>query len=231
MRAKASPPSEGLAAVDAADELGAGGDVAPLVGAAQLQDAAAVLPQPVEVVALHELVAELGEGHAFGRVALEALLHGILRHHVVHGDMLADVADEIDEGIVLHPVVVVHEFGLVGGVGVEVQETGELLLQAGDVMVEGLLVQEVALGRLHGRVADHAGGPAHEGEGLVSAALEMLQDHHAHEMPDMQGVGRRVDAHVGRLGTFHQFLFRTRHDVLDHASPSEFFNKILHRCI
>ena len=145
--------------------------------------------------------------------------------------MLADVADEIDEGVVLHPVVVVHEFGLVGGVGVKVQETGELRLDAGDVVIQGGLVQEIPFGRLHRRVADHAGGAAHEGEGLVAAALEMLQDHHADEVADMQGVGRRVDAYVGSRRAFHEFLFRTRHDVLDHASPSEFFNKILHRCI
>ena len=145
--------------------------------------------------------------------------------------MLADIADEVDEAVVLHPVVVVHEFGLVGGVGFEVQEAGELRLDAGDVVVQGGLVQEVALRRLHRRVADHAGGAAHEGDGFVAAALEMLQDHHADKVADMQGVGRRVDAYVGSRRAFHEFLFRTRHDVLDHASPSEFFNKILHRCI
>ena len=142
--------------------------------------------------------------------------------------MLADVTDEVDERVVLHPVVIVHEFGLVRRVGLEIQEAGQLGLEAGDVVGEGLLVQEVALRRFHRRVADHAGGSAHQGEGLVAAALEMLEDHHADEMSDMEGVGRGVDAYVGSLRAFHEFLFRSRHDVLDHASPSEFFYKVLH---
>ena len=34
--------------------------------------------------------------------------------------------------------------------------------------------------------------------------------------------------YVKYLGV-HEFLFRSRHDILDHASPGQFFNKILHR--
>ena len=220
---------EGLAAVHAADELRARGDVAPLVGAAQLQDAAAVLPEPVEIIALHQLVAEFGEGHALGGVARKALLHGVLRHHIIDGDGLADVADEVDEGVVLHPVVVVHELRLVGGVGVEVEEMRQLGLDARHVVRERCLVEQVALLALHRRVADHAGGAADQRERLVAAVLEMLQDHHAHQVPDVQGVRRRVDSDVRRLRAFHQFLFRSRHDILDHAAPFQLFNKILHR--
>ena len=47
-----------------ADELHAGGDVAPLVASAKLQAYALVLIKPEEVVTLEELVAEFGEGHA-----------------------------------------------------------------------------------------------------------------------------------------------------------------------
>ena len=48
----------------AADEVDAGGDVAPLVGAAELQRAAVPLVQLEEVVRLQQLVAELGEADA-----------------------------------------------------------------------------------------------------------------------------------------------------------------------
>ena len=220
---------EGFAAVHAADELGTGGDVAPLVASAQLQNAALVFPEPVKVIALHELVAEFREGHALGGVTGQALFHAVLGHHVIDGDVLAYVADKVDEAVVLHPVVVVHQFGLVGGVGLKVQETGELGLDAGHVVVEGFLVQEVPFGRFHGRVSNHAGGPAHQGVRLVAAALEMLEYHDAHQVADMKGIGRGVNAHIGRLGPFHQFFFRTGHDVLNHASPPEFFYKIFHR--
>ena len=47
-----------------ADELSAGGDVAPLVASAKLETAALVLVEPEIVVALEQLVAELGEGHS-----------------------------------------------------------------------------------------------------------------------------------------------------------------------
>ena len=47
---------EGLAVGLAANQLGAGGDVAPLVGAAHLQLAVVVLVQIHEVVTLHQLI-------------------------------------------------------------------------------------------------------------------------------------------------------------------------------
>ena len=142
--------------------------------------------------------------------------------------MLADVADEIDEAVVLHPVVVVYELGLVGGVGIKVQETGQLGLEAGHIVGKRFFVQQVAFRAFHGRVSDHAGGTADEGDGLVAAALEVFQNHHAYQVADVQGIGRGVNAYVGRLRAFHQFLFRSGHDVLDHASPGKLLNKIDH---
>ena len=139
----------GFAVCGAADELGASGDVAPLVGAAELEFAAVVLVEVEEVVALHELVGELGEGHAFTAFGGQSFFDGVLGHHVVDGDVLAYVADEVDEGVVLHPVVVVDEESGVGCVGVEVEEAFELLLDGCYVVVECLLVEEVALGTLH----------------------------------------------------------------------------------
>ena len=60
VRPWAAPPS------GAADEVDAGGDVAPLVGAAHLQLDVVVLVQPPEVVGLEQHVAELGVGDARG---------------------------------------------------------------------------------------------------------------------------------------------------------------------
>ena len=101
----------GLGAQLAADQLGAGGDVAPLVGSAQLHLAAVFLVEVHEIETLHQLVGEFGERHAVA-LAVETLLDRILGHHVVDRDQLADVADEVEEADPLHPVVVVdHQRG------------------------------------------------------------------------------------------------------------------------
>ena len=105
-----------------ADELRSGGDVAPLVASAKLETAALVLVEPEVVVALEQLVAELCEGHSLTGFAGKTLLHGVLGHHIVDCDVLAHVPDEVQERVVLHPVVVVHELRLVRRVGVEVQD-------------------------------------------------------------------------------------------------------------
>ena len=145
--------------------------------------------------------------------------------------MLADVADEIQETVVLHPIVVVDQFGAVRRIRVKIQKTAQLRFEAGYIVGEGLLIEQVALLGLHRRVPDHTGRTAHQRDGLMSAILEMLEYHNAHHMTDVQGVGRRVDAHVRRLRPFHQFLLRPGHDVLNHTPPFELFNKILHRSI
>ena len=78
----------------AADEVDAGGDVAPLVRAAHLELDVVVLVQPPEVVGLQEHVAELGVGDAV--VALHPGPHRLLGHHLVDGDVLADVPQELE---------------------------------------------------------------------------------------------------------------------------------------
>ena len=217
----------GLGTQLAADELRAGGDVAPLVGAAQLDFAVHRLVEVQEVVALHELVGELGERHAV-TLAVEALLDRILGHHVVDGDALADVADEVQEGEVLHPVVVVDHACGVGGVRVEVEQLGQLPLDGLLVVAQRLLVEQVALLRLARGVANHARGAAHEGQRTVAAQLEVLENHHAHQVADVQRVGRGVDAQVGRRHLFFELFLCAGHDGVNHAAPFEFFDEVFH---
>ena len=144
--------------------------------------------------------------------------------------MLADVADEVEEREVFHPVVVVdHERG-VGGVGVEVEEFGELGLDGFLVVAKRFFVEEVAFLAFHRGVADHAGCASDEGDGAMARALEVLEHHHAYEVADMEGVGRRVDAEVGRGHFFFELFFCAGHHLVNHATPGEFFDKI-HRGI
>ena len=188
-----------------------------------------MLIQPEIVISLKKLVAELSERHSLTRLVGKAFLHGVLRHHVVDSDVLTDVADEIEEGISLHPVIVVDKLSLVGSIGIEVENLGELGTDTLDIVKEGLLIEKLALLGLHRRVTDHAGGSADQGDRLVTALLEMPQYHYADKMADVQGVSRRVDSDISGLRTFHKFLLSPGHDVLDHASPSQFLNEILHR--
>ena len=212
-----------LAPVHAADQLGAGGDVAPLVAAAQLQLHVHVGVQVLEVIALHQLVTELGEGEA----RLQAVLHGVLGHHVVHGDVLAHVADEAQEAHVLEPVVVVHQAGAVGPIA-EVQEAFQLGADAGHVVREHLLAEQVAFGALAAGIAHHAGGAAHEGHGAVPAALEVHQQHDGHEVAHVQRVGGGVEAHVAAHGSAFQQVLHTGRVVLQHAAPAQFRDVVLH---
>ena len=134
--------------------------------------------------------------------------------------MLAHLAGEVQEGEVLHPVIVVHQFGVVGRVRIEVQELGQLFLHAGNVALQGFLVQQVTLLRLAGGVANHARGTADERQRLVSATLEVAQDHHAAQMADVEGIGRRVKTDVSSHLFLGQQLFRAGHHVVEHATPS-----------
>ena len=217
---------EDLAAVLAADKLGAGGDVAPLVGTAELELAVLCLVKGKEVEALEKLVCELGEAQSVAGLAVKSLLHAVFSHHVVHRDMLAYLAGEIKESDVLGPVVVVHEFRAVGGVALEIKELGELFLYAFLIVTQGGLVEEVALGRFSGGVADHACRAADECQGLVSATLEMTEHHHSAEMAYVKGVSRRVYAEVSCCHLFLELFVSAGHHGVHHAAPRKFFNKI-----
>ena len=80
------------AAVGAADQLDAAGDVAPLVAAAELQRHAVVAVEVEEVHRLQQHVAELGVADP----GLEPAAHDVAGQHPVHREVLADVAQEVD---------------------------------------------------------------------------------------------------------------------------------------
>ena len=61
-----------------------------------------------EVIALQQLIRELRERHTNTGVTAQTLLHRVFGHHIIDGDVLTDVANKIQEGIVFHPIVVVH---------------------------------------------------------------------------------------------------------------------------
>ncbi len=82
-----------LGVLDAANEIDAGGDVAPLVAAAHLERALPLAEQVQEVVGLQQHVAEFCERQP----GLEPRLHRLLLQHDVDGEVLANVAQKVDQ--------------------------------------------------------------------------------------------------------------------------------------
>ena len=140
--------------------------------------------------------------------------------------MFANVTDKIKESEVLHPIVIIEHRSGIGGSGIKVNKTRQLRLNACHIGLNGFLVEQIAFLRLAAGVANHTRGATNNENRFVPCQLEMLHHHDRHEMPHVKGICRRVNAHVeGRL-PFLQKFFSSRHDILEHASPFQFFNKI-----
>ena len=79
---------------------------------------------------MQQLVSKLSETQSVAGFAVEPTLHGILGHHIVDGNMLTHFAGEVEEGIILHPIIVVNQLGAVGRIALKVEEAAQLLLDA-----------------------------------------------------------------------------------------------------
>ena len=69
---------------------------------------------------------------------------------------------------------------------------------AGDVGGDLRLGEQLPRLVAAGRVADLGGAAAHQHDGPMSGSLQVAQQHDLHEAADVQAVGRRVEADVGR---------------------------------
>ena len=185
-----------------------------------------MLIQVQEVIALKQLIAELSERHAMVGVGSQALLHAVLSHHVVNCDVLAYVANEIQERELLHPVIVVHQDCMVRSIAIEVKEVRQLSLNRLLVVAKRLLINQLALLRLHRWVTNHTSCTTHQCYGAMASTLKVLQHHDAHQVANVKRVGSRVNAHIRTRHFLVQLLFSTRHDICNHPAPSKFFYKI-----
>ena len=110
--------------------------------------------------------------------------------------MLTYLTGKIKESKILHPIIVIHQFGFVGSIALKVQELGQLLLDASYVVTQSLFCQQITFLRFTGRVADHTGCTTYKSQRLMAATLEMTQHHHTTQVADMQRVSSRVDAQI-----------------------------------
>ena len=182
----------------APDEVDAGDDVAPLVRATDLEYAALVVMQPEVVVRLEQHVAELGEADPV--LGVDAHLHALASEHLVDGDVLADVAQEFEHRDRLGPVTIVDEHASLR-IG-QIDDSTELFFDTGDVVVQHLVVEEIAFLGLAARVADHAGRATGQSDRPMPRILEPPQHHQPDQVAHMQTVRRGVTPVVDADGPF-----------------------------
>jgi hypothetical protein len=180
--AEASPPDPGH-------------DVAVLVAPGDLERAVGGAAQVEEVVGLENHVAELGVADPL-LAGMEALPHRVLLDHHVDGEVLADVAQHVDETKPVQPVQVVDQHRRVGPGLVEVEQALEDPALAGHVGLHLLAVHEHPLGVPPGGVTDEAGASAHDHDGLVAGPLPVHEQFYGDQVADVQAVGGGVEAAV-----------------------------------
>ena len=201
-----------------ADELEPGGDVAPLVGAAHLELDILRPEQVGEVVCLEQHVAELRERQP----AREPDLDRLLVEHVRDREMLARVAQEIDERQLPQPIEVVDERRAIR-LRREVEEPLELASDPDDVPLQRLAVEQVAFRRPPRRIPDHPGPAADDRDRPPAEALEPQQPEDGDQMADMERIGRRVESDVaGDRPSGREARGQARCRLMQDAAPLEF---------
>ena len=94
-----------------------------------------------------------------------------------------------------------------------------MCLDAGHVVAECFLVEQVALSAFARGVANHTSGSSNECQGFVAGALEMAEHHDAAKVTDVQGICGGVNAHVGCSHAFGKEFFGARHHLVEHTAP------------
>jgi hypothetical protein len=116
--------AEGVLPAQTAGEVHARDDIAPLIAAADLEAAIERVVEVEEVVGLEQAVGELGVGDAVVAI-FKARAYGVAGEHDVDGEMLADVAQEVEQRQLAEPVRVVgHDGGIRAVEGEEALELG-----------------------------------------------------------------------------------------------------------
>ena len=116
--------------------------------------------------------------------------------------MLADVADERQEGEIFHPVVVVYQDCLIGNLALEIEKFIQLPFDRLLVVAQRFFIEKLAFRRLHGGIADHAGCTTHQCDWRMTGSLEVSQHHHADQVADMQRIGGGIYPHIAGRAFF-----------------------------
>ena len=144
-----------------------------------------------EVVALQHLVAEFREGDAL--LGVQTTRDRVLGQHGAESEVLADVAQEVDDGHLRGPVVIGDETHRIVAVGF--QNAADLPLEPFGPAGDDVLRVEGALARLAG-VANQTGRAADQGDRMMPGGLKVTHVDQLHEIADMQRRRGRVEAAI-----------------------------------
>ena len=133
------------------------------------------------------------------------MLVALCGEHTIHRKVCADFAQKIDVIEVEKPVGIIDENRRV--FALETHKFRHLLLEAIDVVLNGLFCHHRAHIRTSGRVADHCSTATDKNDGTMACVLQTLCDYHLHKMTDVKAVRRRVETDVEGLRTFVEQLF------------------------
>jgi hypothetical protein len=163
--------------------------------------------------------------------------------HLVDREVPAHVPQELDVVLVRQPVGVVqqdaHGIGIarrqrpVGQVGqaglAEVDEPGQLRLDARQVGVDLLQGEHLPQFGLAAGIAHHGGAAAGDGDGLVAVPLQVHQAHDGQQRPDVQAVGGGVEPDVRRHGLPGQQIGQAGFvgALLEEAAPAHLLQEVL----
>ena len=192
-----------LCTVGAATEFDPVDDVAPLVGAAQLQRAAIFAVKLHEIIGLKDHVVEFEERQVL--FPLKPDLHALEGQHPIDGEMAAIVAQEVDIFEIIEPVAVVDHDGI-GLAGAECQELREYGLDAVEIRVDHFVGQQGARFVAKARVADPRCAAAHQCDRLVAGLLQPAQQHDLDQAAGVEARRRRIEADIARQQPFQQTL-------------------------
>ncbi len=159
-----------------------------------MQLAAEAARQLGEIVSLQDRVVEFEKAERL--VALQPEPDAVLGQHAVYREMPTDIAQQRNVAEFVEPVGVVDHHRIARTVA-ELQEFHENLADAGHIVGDLGIVEELAGFVLAGRIADPRRPAAHQDDRLVPAALKQPQQHDADEAADMEAVRRAVKAVIG----------------------------------
>ena len=181
------------------DQFNTGDDVGPLVVTAHLQGAVVSLVQFVEVVTLHDHVVEFQEGQT--SFFFHSCFEAVCSQHSVYREVYAYITQEFDVVQVSQPVAVVYD-DRTAFAFIEVDETGQLVFDAGYVVVDCFNCHHFTHVSFTGRVTDHSCTAAYQTDRSVTASLHVSHSHYCQEMTNVQGVCCGVDTDIECYAAF-----------------------------
>ena len=99
--------------------------------------------------------------------------------------MLANITNKGEKRKALHPVVVINQFGTIGGGTFKIKEFGQLFFDTLYVVSQGFFGKEVSFSRFARGVTYHTCSPTHQCIRLMATVLEMAEHHHSHQVSYM----------------------------------------------